>query len=134
MGPDASRFEELVMLKAVRRSVTDGQVSGVNDVPRLQFAAMGCRMIVSHHPHKVVGRQHVALGNPRCEHDDAEIGDASLDGLDRLLVTDAEKVDIGRKVVQSNELLKPRCGVVEVESDADGRPVSGVHPSRRLLC
>jgi hypothetical protein len=55
MRPDASRFEELVMFKAVRWSVTDGQVGGVQDVPRLQFTAMGCRMIVSHHSHEVVG-------------------------------------------------------------------------------
>ena len=55
MRPDASRFEELVMLKAVRWSVTDSQVSSVHNVPRLQFTAMGCRMIVSHHSHKVVG-------------------------------------------------------------------------------
>ncbi len=53
---------------------------------------------------------------------DTQIGAAPHHGIGNAVIADAYVVDVGREIGLTDELLEPRCGVVEVEGHPNRRP------------
>ena len=128
---DTGGLKELMVLEAMGWPIASGYVDGVLDVERIEYSSLGRGVVISHEANEFVVHEDVASRGGPAYHGYAQIGSALVHRMASGVEAHTYEVDITRQVIETEQFLEPRSGVVEVQRDPHrwacgrGHPASG---------